>query len=440
VSLANCYFAHDSSGFPVLLPFFDAQSGRSLYPLVRHLGPVAWTWRRPLPGRGVASPEAPTPDRESLPPSIAESKRLGPHPCRLADPLGASNSSSPFRNCTEALDTARASQSVEQAKVPDAILTESPTEARPQRTERRTHSCGRRNEVTESQLGLSANRPTDRLGVQPPNRQRRGSQDSRPSLPAGTELWWPFLADIPGPHERQPLEYRSVQMRVGHVADPLGPGGHGSIHAPDPWLRRPCGKGRWCRTLSDVQPCHSRATLDAEVPELRQRSTLSFPPMASQFANTGGDRNQVHPLRSAVPSVRGKANRDPSTRVFGSPVVLDNGRPRKQAARFQDLLQQPSHAYIPGRANAGDSCVTTNRKSSLVSMATSLSGPLPDTGGCLILAKTRARCDIRSTSANLPRKHSVFLHRSVLRGSDRFTATGCVPKVKLSSLSQCDYR
>src|SRR5208283_3481335 len=31
--------------------------------------------------------------------------------------------------------------------------------------------------------------------------------------------------------------------------------------------------------------------------------------MASQFANTGGDRNQVHPLRSAVPSVRGKANR-----------------------------------------------------------------------------------------------------------------------------------
>ena len=28
LSVANCYFAHDSSGFPVLLPFFDAQSGR----------------------------------------------------------------------------------------------------------------------------------------------------------------------------------------------------------------------------------------------------------------------------------------------------------------------------------------------------------------------------------------------------------------------------
>jgi hypothetical protein len=46
----------------------------------------------------------------------------------------------------------------------------------------------------------------------------------------------------------------------------LGLGRHGSMHAPDHWVRRPCGKGRWCRTLSDVQPRHSRATLDAEVP------------------------------------------------------------------------------------------------------------------------------------------------------------------------------
>src|SRR6266699_1206702 len=41
--LANCYFTHDSSGFPVLLPFFDAPSGGSfihfLATLVRLLGP-----------------------------------------------------------------------------------------------------------------------------------------------------------------------------------------------------------------------------------------------------------------------------------------------------------------------------------------------------------------------------------------------------------------
>jgi hypothetical protein len=101
----------------------------------------------------------------------------------------------------------------------------------------------------------------------------------------------------------------SVQVRIGHVADPLGPGGHGSIHAPDHWFWRPCGKGRWCRTLSDVQPRHSRATLDAEVRQLRQRSALSVPPMASQSTDTGSDRNQVHPLRSSVTSVCGKASR-----------------------------------------------------------------------------------------------------------------------------------
>src|SRR6516164_4956866 len=148
VWLANCYFAHDSSGFPILLLFFDAQSGRSCYPLDRHAGPVARTWWRPFPGRGVASPETPAPDRESLPATIAQSIRGGPHPCRLAGALGASNPPSPFRNCTEALDTARASQSFEQAKVPDALLHESPSEARSERTERRSHSCGRRNEAT----------------------------------------------------------------------------------------------------------------------------------------------------------------------------------------------------------------------------------------------------------------------------------------------------
>ena len=71
-------------------------------------------------------------------------------------------------------------------------------------------------------------------------------------------------------------------MRVGNTADPLGPGRHGSIYAPDYWFRRPYGIRRWCRPLSGVQPCRSRATLDVEVPELRQRPTLSVPPMASQ--------------------------------------------------------------------------------------------------------------------------------------------------------------
>src|SRR5260370_41461237 len=147
VCLANCYFAHDSSGFPTLLLFFDAQSGRSCYPLDCHAGPVARTWWRPFPGRGVASPETPAPDRESLSSTIAQSICGGPRPCRLDGALGPSYSSSPHRNCSEAFDTASRSQSHEQAKVPHAVLTEPPSEARSERTQRRTHPFGGRNEA-----------------------------------------------------------------------------------------------------------------------------------------------------------------------------------------------------------------------------------------------------------------------------------------------------
>src|SRR6516162_4357423 len=109
--------------------------------------------------------------------------------------------------------------------------------------------------------------------------------------------------------------------------------------------------------------------------------------MASQPPDTGRDRNQVRPLRSTVSSVRGKANRNRSTGVFGLHFVLDCGGSRKQAARFQDLLQQPSHPYLNGRANAESACVATNRKPPLVSMATSLSIPVSDTSGCVIFRR-----------------------------------------------------
>src|SRR5438876_9019542 len=367
---------------------------------------------------------------------------VGPHPRRLNGTLGTSHSSAPFRNRSEAFDTAWPSQSFEQAKVPRAVLPESPIEARPERTARRTHPCGRRNEAAQSQLGLSANRTTDRLSVPHPNQQRRGSKDSRPSLPAGTFLRWSFLADVPGPHDRQPLEHGSVQVRVGNAADPLGPGRHGSIYAPDHWVRRPCGRRRWCHPLSDVQPCHSRATLDVEVSELRQRSTLSVPPMASQSACTGVDGNQVHTLRSPVPSIRRTADRHPSPRVFGSPVVLDDVRSRKEAARFQDLLQQPSHAYLTGRANTRDAGVTTNRKSPLVWLAAPLSILISDPNGWLTF-QIFGLTEVSGQAPQKPRMKSralCALGCSAFRDSDRFTVTRSVQKGRGISLSWRDLR
>ena len=133
--LANCYFAHNSLRFPALLPFFNASSLRPFHPPNRRPDPVVPTWRRPFPRCRVPSSQTPTPDPESLPTPISHAVLVGPRPCRLDDALGPSYSSSPFRNRTEALDSASFSQSHEQAKVPHAVLIESPSEARSERTE-----------------------------------------------------------------------------------------------------------------------------------------------------------------------------------------------------------------------------------------------------------------------------------------------------------------
>jgi len=146
--------------------------------------------------------------------------------------------------------------------------------------------------------------------------------------------------------------------------------------------------------------------------------------VASESADTRGDRNQVHPLRSTVTSIRGTANRRPSPRVFGSPVVLDDDRSRKQAARFQDLLQQPSHAYLTGRANPGYAGVTTNRKSPFVSMAAPLPILVSDPNGCLTLSKTRAHFGIRSTSKNTWNEIIRYL-RSWLQSVSRIRSFHC---------------
>jgi len=60
-----------------------------------------------------------------------------------------------------------------------------------------------------------------------------------PGQDSGGPSWLTFLG-----HMKQPLEYGSVQVRVGHLADPLSPGGHGSIYAPHHWVRRPCGNAQ----------------------------------------------------------------------------------------------------------------------------------------------------------------------------------------------------
>ena len=156
--LANCYFAHNSLEFRVLLGFCDARSGRPFHPFHRYPGSLAQTWRCPFHRCRVASAQASTPDPESLPATSAESVRVGPDPCRLTDALAAAHSPAPVCHCAEALNPAGPSPSDVQAKIPHVVLIQSPSQARPEGTECRTRPCDRRNEATQSPLGLSANR------------------------------------------------------------------------------------------------------------------------------------------------------------------------------------------------------------------------------------------------------------------------------------------
>ena len=120
---------------------------------------------------------------------------------------------------------------------------------------------------------------------------------------------------------------------------------------------------------------------------------------------------------------------------IGSPVVLDHGRSRKQAARFQDLLQQPSHAYLTGRPNAGNARVTTNRKSPLVSMATALSILISDTNGCLTFQRLGLTAVSGQPLQKTPMKSSdVCALSSAFRGSDRFTANVSIRQIHFTTL------
>src|ERR1700733_7640964 len=86
-----------------------------------------------------------------------KSVRVGPDPCRLAGALAPSHAPAPLCHCAEALNPDRPSPSHVQAKVPHAVLPQSPSQARPEGTECRTHPCGCGNEATEPPRGLSAN-------------------------------------------------------------------------------------------------------------------------------------------------------------------------------------------------------------------------------------------------------------------------------------------
>jgi hypothetical protein len=153
--------------------------------------------------------------------------------------------------------------------------------------------------------------------------------------------------------------------------------------------------------------------------------SLTLDQLCGVRSDNAAVRNCLRGLERHITGIATK--RHPSTRVFGSHVVLDDGRSGKQAPRIQDLLQQPPPASVTGRANAGDAPVTTNGKSPLISMATPLWSPIPDTSRCLTfqrLSSLRYRQSLQKPRMRIIESSCVcVLSCNAFRRSDRFTAT-----------------
>ena len=322
VWLANCYFAHDSSGFPVLLPFFDAPFGRSVYPFLGHAGPPAWTWWRPFPSCGVASPQASAPDLESLPATIAESIRAGPHPCRLDGDLGGSNSSASFLRSAILLKPSTLlglHKAMSKQKYRMLFSLKCPRKPGPKgpspelihlvvemKQRNPNWGCPR----IAQQITFAFNIQIDKDVV-----RRILAHHYRPGQNSGGPPWLTFLG-----HMKDSLwsidlfRCESATLRT-----------HWVLVVMDQFTRRIIGLGVQAGTVDGGVLC--RMFNHAIQGQRGMPKYLSsdhdplyrFPPMAGQLADTGSERNQNRPLRSPSPSVRGKANRHPSAlRSFGS--------------------------------------------------------------------------------------------------------------------------
>src|SRR5262245_31803797 len=115
-------------------------------------------------GRRICSGQAATPDPESLLTPLTQSARLRSRRRRLVYSPHASRLPDPLRNRIETVNSLEPSSNAEEPQVPATVLAQTAEEAGPKRTWPGSHSSGCPDEATESNVGLSAYRPTNRLG------------------------------------------------------------------------------------------------------------------------------------------------------------------------------------------------------------------------------------------------------------------------------------
>src|SRR3989442_687347 len=132
----------------------------------------------------IHSGQAATVDPQSFPETVAKSARNRSHCCRLVCSPHPSRQADSFGYRIEAVNSLALPSSTEEPKVPLVVLAQATEEAGPKATQPGGDCSGRPNETTESHLGLSSDRSTDRAGFRHSNQQRRRASDSGCSLPA----------------------------------------------------------------------------------------------------------------------------------------------------------------------------------------------------------------------------------------------------------------
>ena len=141
--------------------------------------------------------QAATAHSESLAAPGAESLRVGSDPRRRVCTVHAPGPGDSLSDRAETVDDPGVPSGSAHPQVPLAVFTHAPSH-RPPRTVQSTGRCHRRHEAAQPQVGLSADRPTDRARLCGRHRQGRGAPSARYALSTGTPLGWSVLADVPG--------------------------------------------------------------------------------------------------------------------------------------------------------------------------------------------------------------------------------------------------
>jgi hypothetical protein len=116
----------------------------------------------------------------------------------------------------------------------------------------RHHRRSRRHETVQSDLGLSTNRSTDRIGLPHSHQQGRGAAHARRAVPSGTRFRRAVLAHGPRSLEGQSVESRFVSMRIGRPVHTLGARRDGPMHASHRGLWRASRRSGWRGAVPDV--------------------------------------------------------------------------------------------------------------------------------------------------------------------------------------------